>query len=374
MPTTLVLSDLHLGGRTGADVLRVPEVREPLLDALRGVDRLVLLGDVLELRHGPAGEALRNAEPFFRDVAEAFGGTEVVLVAGNHDHQLIVPWLERRARSHTPPQLGLEQRVAPSRASWGASRIAGWLGADRTNVAFPGLWLRDDVYATHGHLSDLYSTIPTFERFGAAITARVVGGELPEQATVDDFLCRLEPVYAWVDAVARHAPPSSSGRTARSAGSASRAYELLAGSGPRPLRTRVLAGLFPLVIGALNRAGLGPLSAALTGSELRRASLRAMDEVVRRLAIDAEHVIFGHSHRAGPLPKDDPSEWVTPTGARLHNSGCWVFEAAFLAGSGGDSPYWPGAAIRVGGSGPPVLERLLADRSAEDLGQVPAWT
>ena len=71
MATTLVISDLHLGGRTGADVLRVPEVRVPLLEALRGVDRLVLLGDILELRHGPVAEALSKGEPFFRDVAGA---------------------------------------------------------------------------------------------------------------------------------------------------------------------------------------------------------------------------------------------------------------------------------------------------------------
>jgi len=364
--TTLVISDLHLGGRTGADVLRSAEHRGPLLDALRGVDRLVLLGDVLELRHGPVGEALSEAEPFFRDVAMAFSGGEIVLVAGNHDHQLIVPWLERRSRSRRPRRLGLEQRVAPARASWATGRIAGWLGEERSVVAYPGLWLRDDVYATHGHLGDLYSTIPTFERLGVAATERVVGAELPERATVDDFLARLEPVYAWVDAMARHAP---GGRAARSAGSASRAYELLAGSGPRPLRTRVLGALFPILIGALNRAGLGPLSADLTGGELRRASLRAMDEVVRRLAIDAEHVIFGHSHRAGPLPADDTAEWVTATGARLHNSGCWVFESAFLAGGDSDSPYWPGVAIRLVDDRPPRLERLLRDVPAGQLAE-----
>jgi len=363
VPTTLVISDLHLGGRTGADVLRREELRAPLLEALGGVDRLVLLGDVLELRHGPVGEALAKSEPFFRELAGALSAdAEVVLVAGNHDHQLIVPWLERRGRTRAPLGLGLEERVAPARASWAAGRIAGWLGAARTHVAYPGLWLRDDVYATHGHLSDLYSTIPTFERFGVAITERVVGAQLPEQASVDDFLARLEPVYGWVDAMARHAP---GGRAARSAGSASRAYELLAGSGPRPLRTRLMAGLFPVLIGALNRAGLGPLSADLAGGELRRASLRAMDEVVRRLSIDAAHVVFGHSHRAGPLPGDDLAEWTTPGGVRLHNSGCWVFETHFLAGPGGDSPYWPGGAVRLTAEGPPVLERLLAGIPAE---------
>jgi predicted phosphodiesterase len=362
--TTLVISDLHLGGRTGADVLRKPELRAPLLARLGGVDRLVLLGDVLEFRHGPVGEALERSEPFFRDVAEAMPDGEVVLVAGNHDHQLIVPWLERRARGKTPPQLGLEERIAPARASYAAGRLARWLGEGRTACAYPGLWLRDDVYATHGHLADLYSTIPTFERIGAAITSRVVGGELPERATVEDFLARLEPVYAWVDAMARHAPGV---RAAGGAGSAARSYELLAGSGPRPLRTRIMAGLFPIVITALNRAGLGPLSADLAGEELRRSWLRAMSEVVGRLDIGAEHVIFGHSHRAGPLPGDDAFEWTTPTGTRLHNAGCWVFESHFLSGSHADSPYWPGAAIRLDDGAPPALERLLGDIDADQL-------
>jgi hypothetical protein len=361
---TLVISDLHLGGRTGADVLRKPELRAPLLERLGAVDRLILLGDVLEFRHGPVAEALKRSEPFFRDVADALSGGEVVLVAGNHDHQLIVPWLERRARAKVPPDLGLEQRIVPARASYAAGRIARWLGDERTTFAYPGLWLRDDVYATHGHLADLYSTIPTFERIGAAITARVVGGELPEDATVDDFLARLEPVYAWVDAMARHAP---SERAAGGAGSAARAYELLAGSGPRPLRVRIMAGVLPLLIAAFNRAGLGPLSADLGGSELRRSWLRAMSEVVRRLGIEAEHVIFGHSHRAGPLPDDDDAEWLTPTDAQLHNAGCWVFESHFLAGSHEDSPYWPGGAIALDDDGPPILERLLADFGADQL-------
>ena len=47
----------------GIDVLRRPELRAALLEELAGVDRLVLLGDVLELRHGPParGAARRPA-------------------------------------------------------------------------------------------------------------------------------------------------------------------------------------------------------------------------------------------------------------------------------------------------------------------------
>lgn len=365
MPETLVISDLHLGGRTGADVLRDAALRAPLLEAVRGVDVLVLLGDLLELRHGPVREALERSEEAFRALGEAFGGSEVVLVAGNHDHALVGPWLERRMRAVSPAPLALEERLAPARASWPAGRVARWLGAERTSVAYPGLWLRDDVYAIHGNFLDLFSTVPNFERLGAAVTGRVMGGEpLPDESTVEDFLARLEPVYAWADAVARHSPGT---RPARGSGSAGRAYELLAGSGPRPLRARVFGAMFPLAIAALNRAGLGPLSPDLAGGELRRASLRAMDEVVARLGIDAQHVVFGHSHRTGPLSGDDPDEWLTPAGVRLHNAGSWVFETHFLAGPDSDSPYWPGGAIRLRDGEPPRLERLLADRDLDDL-------
>ena len=57
-----------------------------------------------------------------------------------------------------------------------------------------------------------------------------------------------------------------------------------------------------------------------------------MGEVVARLGIEAEQVVFGHIHRAGPFP-DDPAEWVARTGARLVNTGCWVHEPFLLDGA-----------------------------------------
>ena len=47
-----MVSDLHLGTRLGHDVLRRDEALEALLSALDGVDRLVLLGDIIELLEG----------------------------------------------------------------------------------------------------------------------------------------------------------------------------------------------------------------------------------------------------------------------------------------------------------------------------------
>src|SRR5439155_1347617 len=143
------------------------------------------LGAQVGERHGGQRARENPREVGHQDPVERTVGHRAATLPGHGEHPGDLRPASRRAY----------RRRTPARASWAASRLAGWLGEGRTAVAYPGLWLRDDVYATHGHLSDLYSTIPTFERFGAAITSRVVGGELPERATVDDFLCRLEPVY-----------------------------------------------------------------------------------------------------------------------------------------------------------------------------------
>jgi hypothetical protein len=109
------------------------------------------------------------------------------------------------------------------------------------------------------------------------------------------------------------------------------------------------------VVAGLNRAGLGPLRADVSGVELRRAGLRAFGEVLARLGVPADaHVIFGHTHRAGPLWTDDRDEW-----GRVVNTGSWVHDPAWIGDSPGDSPYRPGFATRVGDSGPPELVNLL---------------
>jgi len=77
----------------------------------------------------------------------------------------------------------------------------------------------------------------------------------------------------------------------------------------------LIAG-FPAAIAGLNRTSLGPLRADISGAELRRAALRAFAEVLSRLEIDAPQVIFGHTHRAGPLPPDPPAEWTAATGSQ----------------------------------------------------------
>jgi len=142
---------------------------------------------------------------------------------------------------------------------------------------------------------------------------------------------------------------------------------MLAGNGHRPLRRRALIALFPLTVAAVNRAGLGPVRADVSGAELSRAGVRAMGEAVERLRIDAAHVLFGHTHRVGPRPGDAAAGWTTPSGVRLHNSGSWVYERQFVSATPYESPYWPGTAIRVDPdpARPPVALRVLGEHALD---------
>lgn len=359
---TLVISDLHLGSRTQVDVLRRPAALQALCSALQGFDRLVLLGDALELRHGPTHDALEAARPVLGAIGEALGpDAEVVLTCGNHDFRLIAPWLDSRA-AHQP--LGLEERAGP-RASAPIRAIAEMLQPATLDVAHPGLWLADGVYATHGHYLDRHLTVPTIERLAAGVLARVLDSPAASAATPDDYERVLAPIYALVDAMAAR---TTDGRGEAAANVSARAWTSLSSDGPRPWQGRALASAIPLAVGVLNRSGIGPLRAELSGVELRRAGLAAIGAVVAQLGIGARHVVFGHTHRAGPLEGDDRGEWTLPGGARLHNTGCWVYEAMYIVHDWGN-PYWPGSAIELDDEdgGAPRLRRLLGGCDPADL-------
>jgi predicted phosphodiesterase len=352
--------------------VRRPEVRGALTGALAGVDRLVLLGDLLELRQGPAREALAAAEPALRDLGTALSaGARVTIVPGNHDHRLLAPWLERRGRDRDPAALDLEAAV-DWRAGEPLARVAAWLaprGSDvHVDVAYPGCWLREDVYALHGHYSDRHATVPMFERLGAGAMARLAGERAGGPQSPDDYEAILGPMYAWLDAIAQTGGPRLGGgpATGASAPASASAWRALAGDDRRRgLRRRVLAAAFPVVVAALNRVGLGPLSTDLSSAGLRRARLAAAGEVLLRLRVQAPYVVFGHTHRAGPLPADDPAEWRTVTGASLINVGSWVQEASFVGDDPSASPYRPGFAAVVPSdvAQSPVLTNLLGSYS-----------
>src|SRR5438552_2720653 len=344
---TLILSDLHLGSPSHSDLLRRADVRSPLLEQAGEVDRVVLLGDVLELHQGPVREALAAARPFFEDLGRALAGRELVLVAGNHDHALLEPWLSRRGELDAPAPLGLEQLISPSQASPMVDRIAQWASPARVQAAYPGLWVRADVYATHGHYLDCHLTVPTIERLGVGVMARLLGRHPESFQSVEDYEAVTAPMYAWRHAVARVARTTGplNGNATVHAWRALAKHRRPPASRPgglpaarraaisRRLRTRALVAGFPVAVAALNRAGIGPLRADISVGELRRAGLLAMSEVARHLALGDAYVVFGHTHRAGPLDADRDPEWAggeraarEPARARLLNAGCWTYE------------------------------------------------
>ncbi len=345
--------------RSGRDILRDAGRRAALARAIAVADRLVLLGDVLELRQGPVRDALAAAREPLRELAAALApDAPVVLVAGNHDHRLVAPWLERRAAG---APLGIASPVAVEPGE-PLAELAGILGAGRTSVAYPGAWLREDVWATHGHYADRHTTVPTLERLGAGVMARIVGdrSDPARPRSVEDYERALGPMYAWLDALAQTGAPVA-GRGGAGDGVSAGAWRALTASDAgsplsrRALRRRATAAGFPLLIAALNRAAIGPLSPDLTSAALRRGALDAIGEVTRRLGVEAAHVVFGHTHRAGPLPGDDLAEWRSGragpdrSGAALVNCGCWVRDEPFLGADPSRSPYRAGFAVWVHG-------------------------
>jgi Calcineurin-like phosphoesterase len=368
---TLVISDLHLGSPTATDLLRRPELRAPLLEALSGIERLVILGDGLELREASHLEAAAIAAPAFAELGRALGPDgEIVVTGGNHDHGLVAGWIDGRLQTEPPGFLGLEHRIEAAEAGALASTLAEHAKPARVELAYPGVWLRDDVYALHGHWSDVHSTVPTFERLAAGAMARWIVTMPPDGATPDDYEAILSPLYAWMDALAQR---SEHRVLSAGAGASARAWVTLAGGARRkPVRALALGAGYSAVIAAINALGIGPVHRDLSGAALRRGGLLGLHEVLRRLGITAPHVIWGHSHRSGPWPRDDQTEWVTAAGTRIVNAGSWVYQRHFAGAEPNRSPYWPGTAVLLEDGAPPRLMRLLGERGHAELAPPPA--
>jgi hypothetical protein len=315
---TAVISDLHLGKRNGSDLLRRPELRRILLAELEGVDHLVLLGDTVELRDAPLFDALKSAAPFFEDLAEALPGRRVTVVPGNHDYQLAGSWRAQRAADR---RLGLEE-LSAVRAGDPLHRLARKMPRTELVLAYPGLWLREDVYATHGHYLDCHARVLTFECAARMVSQRLVRTPGAGYRAPPDYEAVLSPLYSLLFALAQ----SASARVPMNAGKALvRRSESAAGERGR------------------KRGGTG---------------IRAMAEVVERLGVDARYVLFGHLHSPGP-PPGDAASWRTASGTQLVNTGSWVYEPGYLGETPAESPDWPGTCAFVRSAGPPELRSVL---------------
>lgn len=331
--STLVVSDFHLGSRLRHDVLTHPEPLHRLLEALEGVDRLVLLGDIVELLEKRAGRAMDEAEPILRLIGQTLGrGREVIFVPGNHDRALVSPWVKRVGAG-----LALDSRV-PLDATPELASVTSWLSPAHVEVHYPGVWLAPGVWATHGHYLDRH-LLPE-SAFGVT---RGLLGRVPQPGAAPIDYERAGGV------------------------SLTRLEALVIKALPRPLAALaedlaelIRASTMPLAPHRLLHPGMARFTASLLGAQMRRASLPALWHVVGRLGVDADWVLFGHVHRLGPLAGDVQRRWSGPRGRpRLVNTGSWVYEPLLVHNALAPHPYWPGGAVVLAGEQPPRVVGLL---------------
>ncbi|MCW3000364.1 MAG: hypothetical protein JWN65_3913 [Solirubrobacterales bacterium] len=334
---TLVISDLHLGTRSGRDILRRPVALGALLDVLQDVDRLVLLGDTVELLEGRPKQAMRATLPVMRAIGARLGrDREVVVVLGNHDHALVRPWL--RTQRTRRRRIGLAARV-PVSSSVALKAIADALKPARVQVRYPGVWLGDGIWATHGHYLDRHL-------FPANSTGLLLGRVPVGRAGAEDYEHAVGPSAAAVQGLVAASLPGLLGEPLDRAAGLARSASIT---------------MLPIAARLFGAGTLAPLSAGALGLQFRRAGLPAMAEVALRMNVKAEHVIFGHLHRAGPRYGDHAPEWMPRQRHRFTNSGCWVYEPLLLAGAHSPHPYWPGGAVLVEEDRAPVALGLLDD-------------
>jgi len=176
-----------------------------------------------------------------------------------------------------PPALsgGVPRDATPALAD-----LVAWLGPGDVHVRYPGVWLADRVWATHGHYLDRH-LLPE----AAYGVARGLLGRLPRDgATPADY---------------------------EGGPSATRVEAMLTRWLPRPLaelmdelaellRAATMPGSPRRVLGR----HLAPFAQRALGAQMRRASIPALARVVHRLGVDADWVVFGHVHRWNGL-----SEW-----------------------------------------------------------------
>ncbi len=306
---TLVISDLHLGQRGGISVLTRPGPLAALLEALDHHDRLVLLGDIVEMLETHSAISFPIAEPVLRAIAQRLGTSkQLVLVPGNHDHGLLRNWARDQGDGLA------REALVPSDASPLLAELVSWLASTRVEVRYPGVWLSDEVWATHGHYLNHFmrpvSSWGLHTRSRPQLTAPAAFEYIaspPAQHMRDGM-----PPERWLD---RHLPPV-----------------------------------------------LAPLTSRALGYQMQRHALPALLRAASALRVNARFLVFGHVHRAGPSAGDDQRLWSGPGGApQVLNTGSWRYEPVVAHRLGPAGQYWPGGAVTLGDDGIPRSVALLED-------------
>jgi UDP-2,3-diacylglucosamine pyrophosphatase LpxH len=324
---TLVVSDLHLGARVQHSVLARPEPLERLLAAVDDVDRLVLLGDVVELLERRPVRAIEAAAPTLQAIGARLGPErEVLLVPGNHDVGLIAGWIRSRAA-----ELTVDTRI-PTDATAALAAVTDWLSPAQVRVHYPGAWLSDRVWATHGHY-----------------IGRRVHADGPRARPIDFEGASRGWTLHRIEAGIMRTFPAPAATVTEDLAELARAFTM-----PAPRRV-------------LHRR-MSPMTSALLALQVRRASIPTLANVAMRLGVDADWILFGHVHRLGPLAGDRLPEWQGPGGRpRIANTGSWVYEPLLVHHATPPHPYWPGGSVLLEDDAAPVARGLLDDLAADAL-------
>jgi UDP-2,3-diacylglucosamine pyrophosphatase LpxH len=349
---TLVISDLHIGSRRRPCVLSRQAALDALLGALDGCDRLVLLGDTVEMTEiANTQDALVAAAPILRAIGRRLGtAREVLVVPGNHDRGLIRAWLQAHARELTA------ETAVPADATPALAFTTECLAPARVSVRYPGVWLGSSIWATHGHYLDRH--LFPIGAYGIARSWRSQRGGTAR--TAFDYEQALRP--------GRRAPAMWQPRWLAGL---IEGFSELARASTMPGRGRRTARRdrwLPRLAHGLLHPRLAPLTSTLLGGQMRRFSIPALVTVAEHLGIEAQWVLFGHVHRLGPLPGDDPRRWSGPDGRpRLANAGSWIYEPLLVHHARPPHPYWPGGAILLENGSEPRAIGLLDGLTAREL-------
>ncbi len=361
---TAIVSDLHLGVASGEDVLRDPAVRRVLLEEIAGADRLVLLGDVVELRDLPVGPSLERARPFFEELGEALGERRG----------------DARPRQPRPPprraaaRRALDRRQPAARARAPPRPATGPTAADR-RVARAGAAARSPTPASGCART---STRPTATTWTPTCSCRApsaspspplirLSGPLPDPATPADYERVLRPIYGFAYGVAqvlpRRPPP------------------------PRPLRAR-LGGARRRTSGdgharaaaRAARAGVpGRRSAASTACSAPTSSADVSAAAIFRTGVEAA-TEMATPPRGRRRPRDHRPHPPRRPARRAKPSGRSPAAAASTTPAAGSSPppstnpgtppnpYWPGTVTWLEDDGPAApRSSCCCDRSHEEM-------
>ncbi|HLW01340.1 MAG TPA: metallophosphoesterase [Ktedonobacterales bacterium] len=386
---TAIISDLHLGAAHGDDLLRYPFFCDLLREQLDGIDHIVLLGDILDLRFQQLEDALLLATPFLTMLGDALGQARhprVTYIPGNHDYHYAVRLIEteqERAIEAGEP-FSLRQIVAPPDffLSRQLARIIG-NGVDVRFVYFYDMLESSEgpIFLTHGHYLDLHLGAAPARLLSLLQASIAAAGQTVTELSPDLYEAILRPQYELLHWI---------GQSPGGGQIQSRIYERLRGGAPprrtplRQIRRAALRGAasvggrvgVALAETLANRIVKGGLSLTSPARDAQAevtidAFNLSLEELEPYLPQGMRYVIFGHTHRPGPLEEIDTLErWKVNMRNQetvVMNCGSWLYDDGKARRLDYRPQRWPGTFILVPDQGPPRLVEVLAHLSKEEV-------